>query len=460
MASEYTPNYNLDLYVSTDKPNLRDQYNAAMGKIDTQMKANADGVTNANANVLTMQTTVSEHTEKITALETEQGTISSDVESMQGTVSQHTSQISALQSTVSQHTQQITDVDDKADAAVSTANSANTTAGQANSTAQSAQSTANNVLTQFNDYKKTELVVFGDSWAAASVSDVKWPNAVAEQTGLKLHNYAINGASFSNGSMNTQVSNFIADDSYEKDNIAAVVCVFGVNDAKLNSVAAATEAQNIITWLSTVTPHIPDTCPIIHIPNWSYGDTEFSIYQQGRYWMTDVFNTVKAAQPRYRLCQCFSWLACEDFNTSNYYHITANASATVFANNVAALLGYGNIIERPTFTFINKSAPSKIRIFVNLGGDGLVTISVSGVTVTSADSGSGSSFGKRCPCTISLWDFAICTSSSGSTDCMAGAVEVDENYDQYDYALPASKVGNRAFANTWTMPYSSDPNPD
>ena len=34
MASEYTPNYNLDLYVSTDKPNLRDQYNGAMGKID------------------------------------------------------------------------------------------------------------------------------------------------------------------------------------------------------------------------------------------------------------------------------------------------------------------------------------------------------------------------------------------------------------------------------------------
>ena len=39
MATDYTPNYTLDLYASTDKPNLRDQYNAAMGKIDTQMKA-------------------------------------------------------------------------------------------------------------------------------------------------------------------------------------------------------------------------------------------------------------------------------------------------------------------------------------------------------------------------------------------------------------------------------------
>lgn len=36
MASEYTPNYNLDKYIGTDKPNLRDQYNSAMDKIDAQ----------------------------------------------------------------------------------------------------------------------------------------------------------------------------------------------------------------------------------------------------------------------------------------------------------------------------------------------------------------------------------------------------------------------------------------
>lgn len=56
MASEYTPNYNLDLYASEDKPNLRDQYNAAMGKIDTQLKANADGVTNVSASVVAATT--------------------------------------------------------------------------------------------------------------------------------------------------------------------------------------------------------------------------------------------------------------------------------------------------------------------------------------------------------------------------------------------------------------------
>lgn len=93
MATEYTPNYNLDLYAGTDKPNLRDQYNAAMGKIDTQMKANADGITNANANVGTLQT---------------------QMKQVQGDVS-------ALESTVETHGTQITDVQKTADDALSLA---------------------------------------------------------------------------------------------------------------------------------------------------------------------------------------------------------------------------------------------------------------------------------------------------------------------------------------------------
>lgn len=85
MATEYTPNYNFDLYASADKPNLRDQYNAAMGKIDTQMKKSADDVTNANANVLTLQTQMTEAQKDISALES--------------TVKTHGTQITAVQKT-------------------------------------------------------------------------------------------------------------------------------------------------------------------------------------------------------------------------------------------------------------------------------------------------------------------------------------------------------------------------
>lgn len=93
MATDYTPNYNLDLYTSTDKPDLRDQYNAAMGKIDTQMKKSADDVTNANANVLTLQT-------QMTGAQKD---------------------IAVLESTVETHGTQITDVQKTADDALSLA---------------------------------------------------------------------------------------------------------------------------------------------------------------------------------------------------------------------------------------------------------------------------------------------------------------------------------------------------
>lgn len=85
MATEYTPNYNLDLYASADKPNLRDQYNAAMGKIDTRMKAIADGITNANANVGTLQTQMKQ--------------VQGDVTALESTVETHGTQIAGVQKT-------------------------------------------------------------------------------------------------------------------------------------------------------------------------------------------------------------------------------------------------------------------------------------------------------------------------------------------------------------------------
>lgn len=132
MATEYTPNYNLDLYASADKPNLRDQYNAAMGKIDTQMKKSADDVTNANANVLTLQTQMTEAQKDIAELEStvvEHGTEitnvqktandalslaqtnESEIETTQGTVTSLTSRVVAVEGTANQNKTDIKSID-------------------------------------------------------------------------------------------------------------------------------------------------------------------------------------------------------------------------------------------------------------------------------------------------------------------------------------------------------------
>lgn len=68
MATDYTPNYNLDLYVSADKPNLRDQYNAAMGKVDTAIMGNANAISATNTAVANLTTRVSNDEKDITGL--------------------------------------------------------------------------------------------------------------------------------------------------------------------------------------------------------------------------------------------------------------------------------------------------------------------------------------------------------------------------------------------------------
>lgn len=132
MATEYTPNYNLDLYASADKPNLRDQYNAAMGKIDTQMKKSADDVTNANANVLTLQTQMTEAQKDIAGLESAVDkygteitivqktandalslaqTNESEIETTQDTVTSLTSRVVAVEGTANKNKTDIASID-------------------------------------------------------------------------------------------------------------------------------------------------------------------------------------------------------------------------------------------------------------------------------------------------------------------------------------------------------------
>ena len=129
MATEYTPNYNLDLYASADKPNLRDQYNAAMGKIDTQMKRSADGVTNANANVLTLQTQMTEAQKDIAELEStvdEHGTqvtsLTSRVATVEGTASKNKTDIMSLDTRVGAAEGNITEAQSDIDGLQSTVN--------------------------------------------------------------------------------------------------------------------------------------------------------------------------------------------------------------------------------------------------------------------------------------------------------------------------------------------------
>lgn len=107
MASEYTPNYNLDLYVSTDKPNLRDQYNGAMGKID---KALLD----ANNKVV-------DYGNQVANLSTRVENVETTVGGLDGRITANTEQIAAVKSTADDAAANATAAKTTADSALSLA---------------------------------------------------------------------------------------------------------------------------------------------------------------------------------------------------------------------------------------------------------------------------------------------------------------------------------------------------
>lgn len=126
MASEYTPNYNLDLYVSTDKPNLRDQYNGAMGKID---KALLD----ANNKVV-------DYGNQVANLSTRVENVETTVGGLDGRITANTEQIAAVKST--------------ADGAAANATAAKTTADSALSLAQTNEHDISQAETRITELEK------------------------------------------------------------------------------------------------------------------------------------------------------------------------------------------------------------------------------------------------------------------------------------------------------------------
>ena len=134
MASEYTPNYNLDKYVGTDKPNLRDQYNSAMDKIDAQFVAIENDHTETNNQISAINTNMAQLGERVTEAE--------------GQISQTNTNMTQLGERVTAAEGQISQTNTALAAVKQTAENANSQAENANSQANTNASAIKSINTQ------------------------------------------------------------------------------------------------------------------------------------------------------------------------------------------------------------------------------------------------------------------------------------------------------------------------
>lgn len=191
-----------------------------------------------------------------------------------------------------------------------------------------------NLETEVNNIKKTELVIFGDSWTAPSVTDAIWGNIVANNLNLNLHNYASNGAGFVSPVTNlisTQVTTFLSDNTYEKEKVKFIIILGGINDYK-NSIGYDVLGNGI----HNVIEDLQEECPnakILYVSNCEAPRTR----TQSNFWI-NVHNYLSTANS-------ISTLNLDDFigialyNTSNYFHLTQNGQKFMSKLIISALTG-------------------------------------------------------------------------------------------------------------------------
>lgn len=228
--NSFTPNYNLDLYDLDDKPNLNDQYNDAMGKIDTQLKNQAN-------DLVTAETAVNNLSTKVDNFEAQIQTNTNNIATNTNNIATNTEDIETLKTNV--QTAQET-----AENGVSQAQQANQMAEQANSAAQTAQTTANAALSKTSKLGGNAIFI-GNSFLQGQNSSnygikdyIKQYNFFENayfywKPSSSFDNWSLGGISITNeNNFNSMVNEASSDSKFKNEDINYVIFVSAMGDTR------------------------------------------------------------------------------------------------------------------------------------------------------------------------------------------------------------------------------------
>lgn len=248
----YTNYYNLDKYEGSDRPNLRDQYNSAMDKIDAALHTQDGNITAA--------ATVANNAATAAATATDAATAATAAATAAGEAA------TAATST--------------ATAAASEAATATTAAATANSKAEQAIGLAG----------AGDIIVIGDSFSAGG----EWANQVATATGRTVRNYAISGAGFIAGAttFSGQWQSAVNDGL---EGASDIIVYGGLNDFYSSQSAAGT-ASAIINFATAVTSS--SSALRLHICFCNIGYAQQAQYNGFSNWYSTVMRSLQDAGVR------------------------------------------------------------------------------------------------------------------------------------------------------------------
>lgn len=354
MASDFTAYYQLDKYVATDKPNLRDQYNSAMNKIDTAMHSIDTAATaaaaNANAVAAALPSASFDSTNTVAAALAGKAA-AADVTELQGMLPaasfDSTNTVAAALATK---------------ASASDLTSLQGTVSSINNALPLTQfDSTNTVYSNFNKINtflglKETILVLGDSWT--NPLDGRWQTAWLKNIAdldTRVKSFGVNGAESSN--LSTQLQNAINDTSFDNKTVTTIVIIVGLNDYR-HSVSADMCASNINGLATTIRTNMPHAKVVVLTDTFSpYPSTapfdSTHDFLDNKYHMMYIFSS-RVAQtcvfPVY-------WLGLY-LNAGGYFETNAqsgNSGFTFHLNNHANTL---NIMRQIFYGIVNSGQPT------------------------------------------------------------------------------------------------------
>lgn len=328
MATDYTTHYNLDKYTATDKPNLRDQYNAAMDKVDAELWSQKGDVADAKNMA---QSALNQVADKVTT--TQMNTAINNAVYDRPTTTQMNTAINSAVSDKPTTTQMNT--------AINNAVSNRPTTTQMNTAILHRNRAAN-------------IVVIGDSW---SQNGDYWRNVYTDRYPDTIRSYAQGGVGFMGvlddnpNSFPVQLNTAINDANLDKQAVTHVLVMGGVNDYTYNYRDAGQLSAVIRTMAVSIKNNFPNAKPIFVIGNMNYRD-----YGPGNpgTWTTPgtnlhqiyTWNRVRKYCANLGIiAECmYGWIGKPDYK-SDFIH-PGSSAAYMIAANVHALIHGGDVNYR------------------------------------------------------------------------------------------------------------------
>ena len=286
MASEYTKNYSFDLYTDNDKPNLRDQYNGAITKIDKQLHANATAISD-NATAIAAEKTRAEGAEQVNAAAIAaektraEGAEQTNATAIADEVTRAETAEQTLQTGIDAEKTRAESAEQALSTDITNLGTQTTSSIEAEKTrATAAEEALSANIKNLGTFENAALVAIGDSWVNPTTDwYYNWVETCADLLGcMASYNLSVEGAGggFSNlstaeadryVSFNAQVEyarNHMTQE--QRNSVRYVAVVGGTNDFGYTDLTNTQWCNNVQTVLKRAQQTFPNA-KIIHLVN-------------------------------------------------------------------------------------------------------------------------------------------------------------------------------------------------